>query len=94
MESIDMLLMLKARATARLFFRSLLALDASFGDPCGVAMGVAAVWVIIGGGLRGPIAGGCETSFTLPVLSSLVMDTEGGRPSIFFSVEDMRIKTN
>ena len=81
MESIDRLLMSKALTTAKLFFR--LPLDVSLGEPWGVAMGVAAVWVIIGGGLRGPRAGGgWLTSFTFPVLSSLVIETDGGRPNI------------
>ncbi len=73
-----------ALATERLFLISLLLLDVSFGDPWGVAAGVAAVWVIIGGGITGPQSYGGSTGI---VLSSFVTDNVGGSPNIFFSVK-------
>ena len=67
---------------ARLFFSSFVIIDAPLGEPCGVGMGVAAVWVMMGG-VRTPVwsdVGGAEPG------SSFVTDTDGGRPNIFFSV--------
>ena len=75
---------LNACDTARLFFSSLLIIDAPLGEPCGVGMGVAAVWVMIGGVRTPPWSdgGGAE------LVSSFVTETDGGRPNIFFSVDN------
>ena len=57
--SIESELLSKARTTARLFLMSLFGFVTSLGEPCGVAMGVAAVCVMIGG-LSGPPKPGAE----------------------------------
>ena len=62
-------------------------IDAPLGEPCGVGMGVAAVWVMMGG-VRTPgwsDVGGAEPG------SSFVTDTDGGSPNIFFSVSTQEI---
>ena len=91
-ESMDKELMSKALATDKLFFMSLLLFEASFGEPCGVAAGVAAVWVIIGG-FKGPLSGKVTASGSgMFTFSSFVTDTEGGRPNIFFSITTENIR--
>ncbi len=86
MESMDIELRLKAWTTARLFFMSLLLLLASLGEPCGVAIGVAAVWVIIGG-FKGPPGGPPWLSKDVFRFSSRVTETDGGKPSMIFSAK-------
>jgi hypothetical protein len=83
-ESMDSELRSNARATDRLFLISLVLEVVSLGEPWGVDIGVAAVWVIIGG-LRGPGGPPPWLSNDVFMLSSLVTETDGGSPSSIFS---------
>ena len=88
-ESIDRELILKACATVSVFLVSFIPEVISFGEPCGVAAGVAAVCVMIGGLMI--VVSGTRLDAWWFACSSLSLGTDGvgGKPSIFFSVKKL-----